>query len=199
MRAIHRKLFRDLWKIKGQVVAIAAVIGVGVMMFIAYLSTFDSLRATQAAFYERYRFGDVFAAAKRAPNHLAARIAEIPGVGEVATRVVADVTLDVEGMNEPVTGRLISVPEVRAPMINDLALLEGRYLEPDRADEVIVIEGFALAHDLEPGDSVTAVINGRRRDHGAERAHLHLFEAGRGGGPTNCQACTCTLCRTPLR
>ncbi len=164
MRAIHRKLFRDLWKIKGQVVAIAAVIGVGVMMFIAYLSTFDSLRATQAAFYERYRFGDVFAAAKRAPNHLAARIAEIPGVGEVATRVVADVTLDVEGMNEPVTGRLISVPEVRAPMINDLALLEGRYLEPDRADEVIVIEGFALAHDLEPGDSVTAVINGRRRE-----------------------------------
>lgn len=164
MRAIHRKLFRDLWQIKGQAFAIAAVIGVGVAMFITYLSTFVSLERTRDAYYDRYRMADVFASAKRAPNHLEARIAEIPGVAGVRTRVVADVTLDVAGTTEPVTGRLVSIPDVQRPMINDLILMDGRYLEPGRRDEVLVSEGFALARDLGPGDSVAAIINGRRRE-----------------------------------
>lgn len=163
MRAIHHKLRRDLWQIKGQVLAIASVIGVGVMLFIAYISTFDSLRGTQQAYYDRYRFAHVFANCKRAPNHLAQRMAEIPGVADIATRVVADVTLDVEGMSEPITGRLITVPERRQPMINDLVIRQGRYLDPTRPDEVMLIEGFALAHDLGPGDTLRALINGRRR------------------------------------
>ena len=163
MRAIHRKLRRDLWQIKGQVVAIAAVIGVGVMLFIAYISTFDSLRGTQQAYYDRYRFAHVFSNLKRAPNHMGDRIAEIPGVAEVSTRVVADVTLDVEGISEPITGRLITIPELQAPMINDLVMRQGRYIDPERPDEVILIEGFAQAHDLGPGDTLKALINGRRR------------------------------------
>lgn len=164
MRAIHRKLLRDLWHIKGQVFAIAAVISVGVMMFITYFSTFVSLERTRDAYYDRYRMADVFASAKRAPNTLAGRIAEIPGVAGVRTRVVADVTLDVEGTTEPITGRLLSIPDVRRPMINDITLLDGRYLEPGRRDEVLISEGFALAHEMGPGDTVAAVINGRRRD-----------------------------------
>ena len=164
MRAIHRKLLRDLWQIKGQVFAIAAVIGVGVAMFVAYLSTFDSLSGTQRAYYERYRFGDVFASLKRAPESLKTRLADIPGVAQVEARVVAEVTLDVQGMNEPVTGRLISVPERQTAILNDLSMIEGRYIEPGRGNEVVVTEGFALAHGLRPGDSVSAVINGRHRD-----------------------------------
>ncbi|MEM8998473.1 MAG: ABC transporter permease, partial [Acidobacteriota bacterium] len=164
MQAIHRKLFRDLWEIKGQVLAIASVIAVGIGMFLGYLSTFDSLRGTQQAYYDLYRFGDVFAGLKRAPRALESRIRDIPGVASVETRVVADVTLDVPGVDEPVTGRLVSVPSDRRPALNDLALLSGRYLEPGRADEVVVTEGFAEAHELLPGDAVAAIINGRRRD-----------------------------------
>lgn len=164
MRAIHRKLLRDLWEIKGQVVAIAAVITVGIGMFLGYLSTFDSLRGTQQAYYDRYRFGEVFANLKRAPRALEARLDAIPGVASLETRVVADVTLDVAGVTEPVTGRLVSVPERARPELNDLALLSGRYIEPGRADEVVVIEGFAEAHELVPGDEVAAIINGRRRE-----------------------------------
>ena len=102
MRAIQRKLLRNLWQIKGQVLAITLVITVGVVMFIAYSATFDSLSRTQRAFYERYRFADVFANCKRAPNRLAERIEAIPGVAAADTRVVAEVTLDVRGMTAPV-------------------------------------------------------------------------------------------------
>ncbi|MDH4064310.1 MAG: ABC transporter permease, partial [Acidobacteriota bacterium] len=96
--ALDRKLLRDLWEMKGQALAIAAVIAAGVTMFVTYLSNFDSLERTLANYYERQRFADVFAGAVRAPQRLAERIAAIPGVVTVDTRVVADVTLDVPGL-----------------------------------------------------------------------------------------------------
>jgi putative ABC transport system permease protein len=165
MTAIDRKAFRDLWKIKGQALAIALVIASGVAMYIMSISNFESLRHNQRQYYDRYRFGDVFAGAKRAPHWLATRIAAIPGVRAVETRVVAGVTLDVEGMSEPVVGQLISVSERGdGPVLNGVALLEGRMLVPGRPDEVLAHENFALAHDMGPGDRVTALINGRRRD-----------------------------------
>ena len=164
MRAIQRKLFRDLWHIKGQAFAIAMVIAAGVAMYIMYLSAFDSLRGTQTAYYERYRFADVFASLKRAPLRLQQRIAEIPGVAQVDTRVVVDVSLDVEGLSEPATGRLISIPAPYRATLNDVFFRLGRSIEPGRDDEVLVSEAFALAHDLGPGDTVAAVINGRRQE-----------------------------------
>jgi putative ABC transport system permease protein len=103
MRALNRKLLRDLWRIKGQALAIALVIGTGVAIFVMSLGVLDSLVETRAAYYERYRFADVFATVKRAPERLAARIGRIPGVKAVATRIVRDVTLDVAGLEEPAT------------------------------------------------------------------------------------------------
>ena len=164
MTALNRKLLRDLWNIKGQVIAISLVIGVGVVMFIMYLSAFDSLHLTRDAYYDRQRFADVFASLKRAPARLHARIAEIPGVAHVSTRVVVDVTLDIEGLSEPATGRLISIPADQRAIVNDIVIRRGRYLDASRPDEVMVSEGFALAHALEPGDTIGAIINGRRRD-----------------------------------
>jgi putative ABC transport system permease protein len=39
VRALDRKLLRDLWALKGQVAAIALVIGAGLAMYVAYLAT----------------------------------------------------------------------------------------------------------------------------------------------------------------
>jgi putative ABC transport system permease protein len=161
--ALDRKLLRDLWEMKGQSMAIASVIAAGVAMFVMYLSNFESLQRTRAMFYEAARFADVFASLKRAPASLEPRIAAIPGVQTVATRVVADVTLDVPGMEEPATGRLISLPERGRPPLNDVYLRRGRWIDSTRPDEVLASEMFAEAHGFHPGDRVAAVINGRRR------------------------------------
>ncbi len=164
LRALDRKLLRDLWAIRGQALAIALVMAAGISVFVAMISTFDSLDLSLRAYYERYRFGDVFASLTRAPRALVPQIEAIPGVAAVEPRVVVDVTLDVPGASEPAAGRLISVPADRHPALCDLFLREGRYLEPGRPDEVLVSESFARAHALRPGDTVGAVINGRRRD-----------------------------------
>lgn len=161
--SLDRKLLRDLWRIKGQALAIALVIGSGVCMFVMYRSTFDSLSFTLRSYYDDQRFGDVFAAAKRAPQSLAARIAAIPGVARADTRVVAGVTLDMPDMDEPAMGRLVSVPSQGRPLLNDVYLRRGRWLAPDRPDEVVVSDSFAARNGLEPGDTLTAVLNGTRR------------------------------------
>lgn len=161
---LDRKLLRDLLEMKGQALAIAAVVAAGVAMFVTYHSNFDSLRRTQQAYYERNRFAEVFAGCKRAPVRLEERIAAIPGVAQVELRVVADVTLDVAGYDEPATGRLISVPADGRPRLNDVFLRRGRWIEPGRPDEVVVSEAFANAHHLAPGDRLAALINGRRRE-----------------------------------
>ena len=163
MRALNRKLLRNLWQIKGQAIAISMVIAAGMSMFIMYFSTFESLRLTQASYYASYRFADVFALLKRAPNRLQQRLTQISGVSRVETRVVVDVTLDVEGFAEPAVGRLISIPDRHVPKLNDIFLRSGRYIAPGRPDEVLVGEAFALAHGLQPGGRVAALINGRYR------------------------------------
>lgn len=161
MTALHRKLGRDLRQMWTQGLAIALVIGCGVATFVMSLTAQRSLAVTQERYYEEFRFAQVFAHVKRAPLALAGRIADIPGVARVQTRVVVDVTLDLPGMIEPAVGRLVSVPDHAPPTLNRLHLRRGRHLEPGRRGEVLANEAFAEAHNFQPGDQIQAIINGK--------------------------------------
>jgi putative ABC transport system permease protein len=163
MRALDKKLIRDLWHMKGQAVAIAFVMAGGVATFVMSISTLDTLKLTQATFYRDSRFADVFAVLKRAPESLKGRIEQIPGVGEVATGVAAAVNLDVPGYAEPVTGMIVSTPDDGRPTLNRTFLKKGRPVDPARDNEALLSDAFASAHSLEPGDSLYAIINGRRK------------------------------------
>lgn len=163
MKTLNRKLLRDFWEMRSQAIAIALVIAGGIATFVMSLSTVESLRLTQETFYQEYRFADVFASLKRAPQRLADRIRRTAGVKQVATRVIATVNLNVPGYQEPVTGQLVSIPDHGEALLNRLYLRRGRLIEPNRSDEAVISEAFAEAHDLVPGDKVQAVINGRRK------------------------------------
>jgi putative ABC transport system permease protein len=163
LSALNRKLVRDLWGMRGQATAIAAVIGAGLAMYVAYLSNFDSLAATRTRYYADQRFADVFASVVRAPERLGGQIRLMPGVEDAETRVVADVVLDVPGLDEPATGRLVSLPVEGRPRLNDLWLRKGAWVAKGRPDEVIASEAFMVAHGFDLGAEIGAVINGRRR------------------------------------
>ena len=60
--------FRDLQRLWAQALAIALVIAGGVATLILAVGSYRSLDETRAAYYERYRFADVFAMVKRAPK-----------------------------------------------------------------------------------------------------------------------------------
>jgi putative ABC transport system permease protein len=85
----------------------------------------------------------------------------IPGVREAEPRVNGFVTLEVEGYDEPVTGQVVSLPRPGDPGLNRLFLRSGRL--PLADGEVVLGEVFAEAHGLRPGDSLVAILNGRRQ------------------------------------
>ncbi|HEU4452369.1 MAG TPA: ABC transporter permease [Longimicrobium sp.] len=183
MRALDRKLARELWRLRGQVVSIALVVACGVMSVVTTGSALDSLERSRDLYYREYRFADLFAGVKRAPESLRPRMERIPGVAAVQTRVVVDVTLDVPGLDEAAIGRLISIPERRAPRLNDLHLRSGRWVAPGARGEVLVSERFAEANGLREGDAVGAVVNGRwerLRIVGVALSPEYVYEIGEG-------------------
>ena len=183
MKPVSKILWRDLWHLRGQVLAAALVVACGVTAQVSMHSAYLSLEATRADYYEHYRFADVFANLKRAPESVADEIRMLPGVAQVHTRVVADVTLDIPGLAEPATGRLLSIPEQQTPTLNDLYLRSGRYIEASHPDEVLLSEVFAQANQLNVGDKLGAILNGRWRELtvvGIALSPEYIYEVGPG-------------------
>jgi putative ABC transport system permease protein len=163
LRALDRKMLRDLRGMIGQALAILFVIIAGVTTYVSMISTYDTLEGTLSRYYRDYRFADGFAAVRRAPEHVADRLRLIEGVAELETRVTAGANLEVPGFDDPVTALLVSLPEDGQPTLNRLFLREGRLVQAGRENEVVLNEPFAKAHRLRPGDELQAIIAGRRR------------------------------------
>jgi putative ABC transport system permease protein len=161
--SLNKKLVRDLIHLRGQIFAIVLVVACGVASFVSMRSTYDSLLATQNEYYSKYRFADVFTSLKRAPNSFRKRISQMGGVASVQTRVIGEVSVDLPDITEPAQCKIISIPEFRTPMLNDLHFLRGRYPEPNSSDEIIISGAFSDANNFNPGDSISVILNGRRK------------------------------------
>lgn len=164
MRSLDRKLLRELAETKTQSLAIGLVIASGVAVLVMSLSTLGFLRETRDAYYDRYRFADLFASVRRAPQPIAEQLASISGVARVQTRIVSDVTLDVPNLDEPAVGRLISIPDQGSSSLNSVHLKAGRMPDADRPGEVLASDAFVQANSLKLDASVSAVLNGRLQD-----------------------------------
>jgi putative ABC transport system permease protein len=160
--ALDRKLLRDLWRMRGQVFAVAMVALCGIATFVTMRGSYEALLSSQHAYYERYRFADVFASVRRAPQSILERVRAIPGVNEADGRVVYDASLDVPGLDEPASGRLVSLPAQEDSGLNRVHLRSGRMPGLAERNEVLVSEAFSAANQLRPGDTIGAIINGRK-------------------------------------
>jgi putative ABC transport system permease protein len=163
VKAINKKLWRELWAMRMQALAIAMVIIGGSGIFIMSMSTLHSLYETSESYYREHHFAEIFASLKRAPLSLIEHIQQIPGVDKIETRVIAYVSLDIADFDDPVSAHLVSLPDDSRGLLNQIYLRNGRLFEPGRDNEVLLSEEFANAHGLNPGDKLKATINGRRK------------------------------------
>jgi putative ABC transport system permease protein len=154
------KLLRDLWRLRAQSLAIALVIAAGVGMVIMSFGMIRSLEATRAAYYDRYRFADVFAPVRRAPASVIGQLRALPGVAYAEGRVSTSAVLDAAGVPEPISARVHSLPPPDG--LNILVLRGGRLPNPRSINEAVVNEAFAKAARLELGETFTALIYGKR-------------------------------------
>jgi putative ABC transport system permease protein len=161
VRSLDRKLVRDLWSLKTQVLSVALVIACGIGGFIGSLSTHSSLVWSRQHYYDTARFAHVFATAKRAPGALAEKLRAIPGVSEVETRVVRDAQLSIPGVTPPMIARLIGIDFARLPGVNRLTLKSGRWPAPGASREVVVNQRFLEARSLALGQPMNVLLNGK--------------------------------------
>jgi putative ABC transport system permease protein len=163
LRPIHRKLLREIAHLRGQMISIALVVTGGIMTVVAMRGTYQSLLHARDRYYTEYRFADIWASLKRAPESVARAIADIPGVAAVETRVTFTAQLHVPGLEAPGLGRFVSLPPDGTAILNRIHLTSGRLFADGHRDEVILSRNFAEENGLEPGDSLAAVINGSLR------------------------------------
>ena len=65
LSSLDMKLLRDMWRRRGQVLAIAMVVASAVATLIMALAALHSLSSARASYYEGLRFSDAFVALKR--------------------------------------------------------------------------------------------------------------------------------------
>jgi putative ABC transport system permease protein len=163
MRALDRKLLRDVWRMRLHAAGVALVLACGLALFIMAVGMRGSLERTRAAYYAEQHMADIAATLVRAPDRVAAELAAAPGIAVVETRIAGLALLDLPQLEEPASARLVSLPESGRPRLNDLALARGRWPDPARSDETLVNEAFAGALGLAPGDTLRATLHGRRQ------------------------------------
>ncbi len=172
MKALDRKLLRDLRLMWSQALTIALVVASGIGGFITTLSAVDSLALARDDFYARGHFADVFAAVKRAPDALADTLRRTAGVADVQTTTEMTVRVTLDGASDPIIGQLIGIDRRRPARMNQLTLRSGHADDasmspgrplPDGAIPAWVSETFATAHGLQPGARLSALVNGKQR------------------------------------
>ena len=186
MKALDRKLLRDLRTLWSQTLTLSLVLAVGVAAYVAAFSAYTSLALARDHFYADARFADVFASVKRAPDAVQARLAALPGVAQVDTGVAQVARIALPSTREPLMGLLVGLRHGASPPINRVTLRAGRWpVAGTLPREVLVSEGFALARGLRPGDPVQALVQGRLESlviTGTAVSPEYVF-AGLGGSP----------------
>ncbi len=162
MRALNRKLLRDLRRMWAQSLAIALVMAAGAATLILGIGAHDSLSTTRAAYYEANRFADLFADVTRAPKQVVREIAALDGVAEVTPRIVKIALVDLPGMVEPAAVQLVSLPASGHATLNEVYLRSGNRPQAGHNLQALVSAEFAAAHFLTAGDWLSVLLNGRR-------------------------------------
>jgi putative ABC transport system permease protein len=163
MKALDKKLFRDMRRLWAQSLAVALVMAAGIATLLTGLGAYYSLHETRRIYYDRSQFGDVFASAVRVPNSLLKEITQINGVAVAETRIMKSAILDIEGFSLPATGVFISLPAFSESRLNQLYFKSGRPPQPGSNLEVVVSDGFAKAHGFNVGAEFHAILNGAKR------------------------------------
>jgi putative ABC transport system permease protein len=184
VRPLTRKLLRDIWRLRSQVLTIALVVGCGVGGFIGSLSAHLSLVDLRDSYYESARFAHVFATARRVPNSLGERIRALPGVLDADLGIVGRTVVSLPGVSDAMTGEIVSLPREPASGVNRVVIKRGRWVDSSDKDGVLLSEQFALARKLAPGDRLSILMNGRYQRvtiTGIALSPPYIFAASPGG------------------
>jgi len=184
VKPLDRKLSRDLWRLKSQVITIALVVASGIGGYIGSLSAHASLAALRDDYYDSARFAHIFAPVRRAPLSTVGRLRALPGVLDLDPSIVASTTITIPDDPDLMTGLVVSLPRDPSAGMNRVVLKRGRWVEPDDPSGILVSQSFARARGIEPGQRLSVLMNGRYQSvdvRGIALSPAYIFAAAQGG------------------
>ncbi len=162
MRSLHKKLLRAIREGWGQSLAVVLVVGSGIACHVCLNSAYSDLSRTRDNYYRAQRFAETELVLERAPAASVFRLEELPGVRQVRGRIIGECNVDIEGLDESRTGRIVSMPPVHTPVLNDIVMRSGKYFDEGVQDQVIISEKFAEANHLALGDRLDITVKSKR-------------------------------------
>jgi len=161
---LDRKLRRELRTSWLLLMAVVSIIAVGVACFVSMGAAYNNLTEAKQRYYRQCRMAHFWIDLKKVPLAELDALARLPGVAVIRPRIGFYATVDMEDVAKPLNGLVLSLPDRREPVINDIVLRRGGYFTDRRRDEVIVNDAFAAEHDLKPGSRVRLVLNNRLQE-----------------------------------
>jgi putative ABC transport system permease protein len=163
-RILTRKLLRDVRSRKVAFIALVAVVAVGVGIFVCMASVYLDLDGARDRYYRRYRLADFSVRLKRAPVTSVQSVETLPNVIEARGRVRLDVLIHLDGASDSIQGIAVSTPERNNSPIYGILLYSGTWFSSEDAQEVVLDQQFAAAHNLRPGDRIKVLLVDRQHD-----------------------------------
>ena len=160
---LNRKLKRDLWLSKGMLIAVILIVAIGVSCLVGMMGTSQNLQLARNVYYGQCRMADFWVDLKKMPVTEMDALKDLEGISEIRNRIAFQVIVDLEGVEEPLTGTLLTLPPEPSPVINGILIRSGTYFTSRRQDEVIVSESFARARGIAEGDTIHLIMNGQRK------------------------------------
>ena len=164
MSVLNQKLRRELLRTRGLLLAIASIMVVGIMSFVQMRSLYHNLKTSQSEYYAQCRMADFWIDLKKAPLTELEQVAQLPGVVDIRPRIQFYATVDLPQVRKPLNGLVLTLPDQRVQVINDVVMQRGGYFTGRDAAEVIVNDAFARAHGLQPGETIHLLLNNRRQE-----------------------------------
>lgn len=158
-----RKVWADTRALARETISLMVLVALGVGLYVGLYQAYLNLGAVYESIYERTHFAHVSAEFDAGPAGLVDTARTIPGVRVAMGRVVRDGGIIQRGREmERVHGRFIGVPRDRRPPVNDLWILEGRYV--GAANEAVLEQQFAHENGYAIGDRLEGIVDQRIRE-----------------------------------
>lgn len=164
MNVLDRKLLREVRSSGALLLAIASIMAVGIMCFVYMRSTYHNLSLAKWRYYSQCRMADFWIELKKAPLSEVEELNKLPGITAIRPRIQFFATVDLDRVAAPLNGLVLSLPNLREPIINDIVIQSGGYFSETRDNEVIVNAAFARRHKIHPGQSIHLILNNRRQE-----------------------------------
>jgi putative ABC transport system permease protein len=162
LRTLRRKIWGDLRANRGQFIAVWLVVTLGTTFYGAMYPAGVNMLNRIYQTYDDWHYLDFQVQLDSASPEVVETVRAIPGVDGVEGRLVIESGLQVDPARDYlITLRLISVPDDRAPAVNQNKITAGHNIE--QPGEIVLLERFANEHGIHPGDTLNVMVNGEMR------------------------------------